>query len=42
VKLVGALLHISIAKMGAHGAKAGICPYINILKIIIKKKGVMY
>jgi len=41
VKLVGALLHISIAKTGACGAKLGICPYINILKIIIKKKGAM-
>jgi len=38
VKLLGALLHISIAKTGARGAKSGICPYINILKIIIKKK----
>jgi len=38
VKIRGALLLISIAKMGARGAKSGICSYINILKIIIKKK----
>jgi hypothetical protein len=42
VKLLDALLHISIAKTGAHGAESGICPYINILKVIVKKKGNIY
>jgi hypothetical protein len=38
VKLLDALLHISIEKTGAHGPKSGICPYI-ILKITLKEKG---
>jgi hypothetical protein len=37
-----ALLHISIVKRGAHGAKSVFCPDINILKIIIKNKGNIY